>query len=52
VSKIEKGEHPTLESTVLRYAAALGLRAELRLVPFVPVAALLDFEVEKARRGG
>jgi transcriptional regulator with XRE-family HTH domain len=32
VVRIEAGKHRLLESTIQRYAEALGLRAELRLV--------------------
>jgi transcriptional regulator with XRE-family HTH domain len=33
VCRIESGQNPLLESTVIRYAQALGLGVELRLVP-------------------
>jgi transcriptional regulator with XRE-family HTH domain len=33
IVRIEQGQHQLLEKTVKRYAAALGLRPELHLVP-------------------
>ncbi len=36
VVRLEAGKHALLESTVRRYAAALGLRVELHLVEEAP----------------